>query len=1421
LFFCALCGFLTSAMATVLSTKGKALKQGLADDGVQLLDDISHVLQVPGMYVGSTEQEMSELVFIVPSDEEADDRRGGNMSPTKLSVLTPVPVAVTTDSAVASPLPSAITSAVASPPTATNSAVGSPDTKVTTATNPSSALPATPSSVADVKSLRAKQYTMRVETVPISPAFVQIFLEVLTNAGDHARRVGTGVTKIKVDLDPVRGIVRVWNDGQGIAAEQRENLGGRYVLEAVFGQLRCGSNFKREDTGNKTHGGVAGAHGYGVKLTNIFSTYFHSESHDVERQCCVKQVWTGNMRNTDGPQGIKKKTKKGHTLVEYTPDWARLGVSGETEGARAAALRTLEPTVWAMAAVTPSSVQVYLNGRALPVRDLKAYADLVAGHAGAVAYASGEKIDVAVVPRRPGMPQGHIAFANGIPVPRGKHVDFAARAITKLINERVFRGKGASITPKSLQSACLLVVSCTVREARFAGGQTKQQLDNKPSEAGWKLDLSDNKPFLAALKRSGAVELLGHEREVAELREAQSKGGDAGNGDISVVGGTSMAAVRRLQAIPGYAHAPRATGRRHRASEVMPLTLWIPEGDSAKGMWTQGTTPAQKEYFGCYPIKGKPLNASDKKLAELQANTELRNIVDILGLDLINPPTSPDELRYQRVVGMTDQDVDGGHIMGLLLAFFHRVCPDMVRQHPSFISRLATPLVRVEPKGRAGAQPAHEFMSLRSFEQWYNALSARERARYHKPKHIKGLGTSTMRQSKAIFTNLDRHLIALATTPEGEALLSDCFRKKGGPEARKALLVTHADAPADLDYTRTQVPLEEYLRTEVMAYMYDDVMRSLPDAVDGLKPVQRKLLEALLRHYGRATLASGGAKVADVAGTAVALTRYGHGEKSMEGAIFTAGAPYTGGNNIYLCLPLGNFGDRHGNAAASSRYTFTGPPDILRALLPAEDMPLLERAVEEGVVVEPRRFVPVLPLLLINGCVGIGTGWSTNVPMHDPCDLVAWARAHITRLRAERSGSTLPLLSYPPLAPAICGFHGTRTDVGGGRWQFDGVVELLEDGHTVHVTDLPVRTDEFLLGGSKRRDPTKSELAWMERHPHVVEGLSGGDSVNLFLRFQDAVAPDVLTELKARARLMVDWSNAHAFDAHTVPPRLFSGAEEVCALHAEHRLALNVRRRDYMLASLRREETELANKIRFLGAGPENIDDYVVVRHRPRAEIDAELAAKMYDRLLPRTAATSTEDESREAATDVDHVEALAPPTTAEEEDDDDSGGFNYLLNMRFSQATTRQLLDMQRRLDTTRTEIARLDAMDELDFWSNDLDKFEQAYAAYLEEREYLMNNKSESDDSTGGHPPSKQPRKKTIARPTSTTTQQGGGKKKKTTTSKATKKATTASKGPAAPRAKKPKTLVAAGGTTKQKTAAIAPAVVDTTILESDDDQ
>lgn len=244
-------------------------------------------------------------------------------------------------------------------------------------------------------------------------------------------------------------------------------------------------------------------------------------------------------------------------------------------------------------------------------------------------------------------------------------------------------------------------------------------------------------------------------------------------------------------------------------------------------------------------------------------------------------------LRYGGVVSLCDSDVDGSHINGLILNYFHNFWPALVAR--GFINYCITPIVKVF-KGNV----VLEFYTLHSYEEWVqNARGA------FKTKYFKGLGTSTAKEAREALADIDNKLISFQSDDQCDESVSLAFNNKRADD-RKEWLLNRYDPASCIDRTIRQCNVSGFINHELIHFSTYDCARSIPNILDGFKTSQRKIMFVSLKHITKNEMKVGqlGPKVSE-------LTDYHHGEQSLNGAIVSMAQDFVGSNNLNLLEPRG------------------------------------------------------------------------------------------------------------------------------------------------------------------------------------------------------------------------------------------------------------------------------------------------------------------------------------------------------------------------------------------------------------------------------------------------------------------------------------------------------------------------------------
>jgi len=503
--------------------------------------------------------------------------------------------------------------------------------------------------------------TMRKRDVVYSPALVKLFDEILVNAADSYER-DKSMKTIKVDVDARH--VTVWNDGAAIPVKPHETE-PCYVPELIFGHLLTGENY--DDTQKRTCGG---RNGYGAKLANVFSTKFEIDVCDGSKR--YVQVWERNMTAKRDPK-ITASSKKPYVKVSFWPDFARFGYD-EFDADIIALMRRRTHDI---AAVIGKTVKVQWCGTKIPA-SFKEYVKTFAPDAVCVddvAVAVNDDFD-------------QVSFVNAVATTRGgAHVNAVVDAVAKAVVDAAAKKK-IVVKPAIVRTKMFVFVNAKVVNPTF-DTQSKDYLTTK--NHGVTIDPAFAKKAAAAL-----MDVV--------LAETNARASLADSKALKKTDGCKRA---RVSGIPKLTDANWAG-----TSKSGSCTLILTEGDSAKSLAIAGLGVAGRDAFGVFPLRGKLLNVRDAPAATIANNAEVSALKKILGLQTGKSYDSASSLRYGHVMIMTDADVDGSHITGLVMNFFHACFPGLLTV-PGFFKGFVTPIVKAV-KGKT----EKAFYSLPEFEAW-------------------------------------------------------------------------------------------------------------------------------------------------------------------------------------------------------------------------------------------------------------------------------------------------------------------------------------------------------------------------------------------------------------------------------------------------------------------------------------------------------------------------------------------------------------------------------------------------------------------------------------------------------------------------------------------------------------------------------
>jgi len=931
---------------------------------------------------------------------------------------------------------------------------------------------------------------MEYRDVTYVPGLYKIFDEILVNAADNKQN-DKNMSEIKVTVDRESGEISVRNDGKGIPIEIHKEH-GIYVPEMIFGHLLTSSNYN--DNEAKVTGG---RNGYGAKLCNVFSTEFTLETVDSKQKKKYKQTWTDNMSKMGKAKITDIKTDD-YTKVSYKADFSKFGMDGIDDDFEA----LLKRRTYDMAGVL-RGIKVYLNGERIKVNSFAKYMEM---YTKAIKSEQGEEDKekkVIITDRLDRWEVGfavsdgsfnQVSFVNSIATASGgTHVNFIAdQIIEKLLAIVTKKNKGGvKLKPAQIKNHLFLFVNCQIINPAFTS-QTKEQLTTKSSQFGSKPVLSDK--FMKDIAKTEVIQNIMHfAQQKADQMLKKTDGSKRSRMSNSKLTDANKAGTK-----DGHM-----------------CTLILTEGDSAALLALAGRAVVNPDYFGVFPLRGKLLNVRDASIEQISKNQEIQNIKKFIGLQHKKEYTDCKGLRYGHIMIMTDQDHDGSHIKGLLINFLQCQYPSLLKI-PNFLMEFITPIVKVWKGDPKHPKNQKSFFSMPEYEEWKEQHKL-EKGWDH--KYYKGLGTSQSSDAQIYFKDLDTHMKAFHTMETQEEDLIELAFSKKKADARKEWLGRFVPGN-HLDLTTKEISYDDFVNKELILFSMADNLRSIPSVIDGFKPGQRKVLYTCFRRNLRKDV-----KVVDLAGSVSGTTDYAYGEASMQGTIVGLAQDFVGSNNINCLEPSGNFGSRlqGGADAASARYIYTRLSPFARRIFHPHDDALLKYGESDGNKIEPEMFVPVVPMVLVNGANGIGTGWSTNIPNYNPIDLV-----ENLRIRMQEGASKEDMKA---LTPWYRGFTGTTEQTTKGGFKFTGIIRQTSDTE-IEITELPVRywSQEFK---DKLEDIIKAE-----KTPSFIKDYTDyntPDRVHFIIKMEDKQMVTALAKgLEEMFKLYTTQatSNMVAFDSH-------------------------------------------------------------------------------------------------------------------------------------------------------------------------------------------------------------------------------------------------------------------------------------------------
>jgi len=1080
-----------------------------------------------------------------------------------------------------------------------------------------------------------KDDKMKFGKIIMVPGLYKIYDEIIVNARDHSV-MDKSCTIIKIDIDPETGEITCFNNGNRGIPIAKHKTKDVYIPEFIFSYLRSGENFK---TKKKI---VGGKNGLGAKLTNVWSKEFYIEVVDGKRKLKYCQEFLENMSVRGEPKITQLKgNPKSSVLVSFVPDYKRFKLEGLTNDI----LALFYKRAYDIAACTRKNVKVYLNGKLLKVKNFENYITMFCtegdGYSEPIYREINNRWRVGVVYND--KKYQHISYVNGICTYHGgTHVNYVTKQIIDGISEIIKKKhKNVNVRYNYIKDKLTFFIDSVIEDPSF-NSQIKEYLNTKRVKFGSTCEIKDE--FIKEIAKTGIVDSVVALAKFKTQSDLEKK-----------TNGKKTKKIRGLALLEDAKYA--GTRNAHKCS------LFITEGNSAKAFAMNGLEIIGREYHGVFPLKGKLLNVRDAPPQKIYHNKEVQNLKTIIGLQNNVDYVDVKKLRYGSIIILTDQDHDGFHIKGLIMNLFDKHWRSLIKI-PGFIKSMITPIVKVFKKTDTKKMNPTIFYNLIDYENWVKKMGSR--VKQWTPKYYKGLGTSTNREAKEVFKDYPNCLRTYVWEGDISAQSLDKGFSKKRAKDRKVWITNFDPQDDKVDNDNKNVSYSDFINKELIQFSYADVIRSIPFIIDGFKPSHRKVLYACIL----ANIFKKEMKVSQLSGTVSEKTAYHHGEASLNGTIIGMAQNYVGSNNINLLHPQGQFGDRMelGKNHASPRYIYTRIGTITPFIYKKDDNPVLKHNLDDNKKIEYENFAPIIPMILVNGTLGIGTGWSSFIPNHNPIEIIE---------NVERWIDEKPLVD---LRPYYKNFKGKIVKLNKNTYRSKGIYEIISPT-TVVITELPIGLSTLKY---------KQILEKLEINEILeFENESTANKIYFKIKFPRGQIQKLThsgeLENVLKIHQNIPLTNMHLIDVNGVVKK-YNNVKEIINEFCEYRLDIYVKRREHKLVDLENQMLILKYKKMF-------IEDYlktkIVLHGKTEKQVEKRLETLKYPKLSQDPYANETKKN------------------------------YNYLTSLRIITLTK----DNKKKLDDEyKQKKQRYDEYNNMtaeDIWYNELHELKEFYKIWLKEQE------------------------------------------------------------------------------------------------------
>ena len=974
------------------------------------------------------------------------------------------------------------------------------------------------------------------DRVQTSNGQIHMFLEILGNAADNVQRskeAGVDPGKIQIDIDG--DFVCVHNEGLAIPIDKKEGS-KEYIPTTIFGNLRTSSNY--DDSKTRL---TIGTNGLGAKIVNAFSLEFHVECVDAHRQLKFYQQWTGNMKNKSKPKITKSKSKS-YVKVWYRLDFPRFETDCNDE-------EFVELCMAHCAEIAYTcDVPVICNDVKFSFKNISDFVKLYFPETSSksMIVSNGPNYELCLVDS----PDSGIviSFVNGvITKDGGTHVDTVQKIVIDYVKNYLSKYlEGVRMQSRDIASHVSIILKCRVDKPVF-DTQTKRKLV------------------------SGNISV-----EIPDRTLARMKNWEMIRQIMNVIESKQEKKIKKTETrVSGRINSKKVVDANHAGKKKLKegTTLIYVEGGSASSYPRRmiSQIPNGKDKYGTFEGRGKLLNVINADFTQILENEVFNLLKKTLGLQEGLDYTQEknfNKLRYTKLLAAVDADTDGKHILGLLLVFFMIKFPSLMKR--DFLYYMRTPVVRASKGNKTKS-----FYTIDAYDKWKSEDPSRKS---WKSKYFKGLGSSSNQEIDSDWKCQNIKFVKFHFDEDSSERIQQAFNKLEVKHRKKWIEEFIDKAVEDMEKYNEVLPVTTFIDYELIHYTFESLSRAIPSARDGFKDSQRKIMYVALKELQKTK----SMKVSELASAAGMVTNYKHGEVSLQDTIIHMAMDFIGSNNMGYFTQNGQFGsrDKGGKDAANPRYISVSLAPWIKYVYRKEDELIQEMIIEDDTERECVDLHPIIPMHVINGVKGVATGYSTDIPNHNPKDIIEWIR-DVLNDREPRQ-----------LMPWYRNFTGSIELIG---TSYITAGRMHKKSYGYEITELPVGmwTNDF-----------RSILSDLHEAGKITDynDYSNDVTVNFQVMTSSELSPTDfrLVNKKSTSNMTVLYNSKYPI------PKTFSDIDSLLHDFVNHRLQKYEERRIAHIDQLERELDRLSIRMSFI---LKVIDGELVIHKRPVADVLKDMKA--------------------------------------------------------------------------------------------------------------------------------------------------------------------------------------------------------------------